>query len=59
MQADYYEPEWQAGFWGAENYARLFKIKQAVDPTGLFTCHHCVGSELWDATGNCPRPRPT
>ena len=57
-EADYYEPEWQAGFWGAENYAKLYKIKQAVDPAGMFTCHHCVGSELWDASGNCPRSRP-
>ena len=43
-EADYFEPDWQRAFWG-DNYARLLAIKRTYDPTGLFTCHHCVGSE--------------
>jgi FAD/FMN-containing dehydrogenase len=43
-ETDYFEPDWQHSFWGT-NYARLLSIKHAVDPTNLFVCHHCVGSE--------------
>jgi FAD/FMN-containing dehydrogenase len=43
-ETDYFEPGWQQAFWG-ENYERLLAIKRRWDPTGLFTCHHCVGSE--------------
>jgi FAD/FMN-containing dehydrogenase len=42
-EADYFEADWQRTFWG-DNYSRLLAIKQQVDPTGLFSCHHCVGS---------------
>ena len=52
-EADYFDPEWSESFWGS-HYARLLAIKNAVDPAGLFTCHHCVGSERWDETGDCP-----
>lgn len=44
-EADYFEPDWQHAFWGS-NYERLLGIKKKYDPRGLFTCHHCVGSEL-------------
>lgn len=40
-ESDYDEPEWAESFWGA-NVARLRAIKAAVDPTGVFTCHHCL-----------------
>ncbi len=43
-ETDYFEPDWQRTFWG-EHYPRLLEIKRKVDPSGLFTCHHCVGSE--------------
>ena len=43
-ETDYFEPDWQQSLWGA-NYPRLLSIKHAVDPTNLFVCHHCVGSE--------------
>jgi hypothetical protein len=43
-ETDYFEPEWQSSFWGA-SYARLLSIKRRYDPGGMFTCHHCVGSE--------------
>ena len=44
-EADYFEPDWQNSFWGV-NYPRLLSIKKKYDPDNLFTCHHCVGSEL-------------
>jgi FAD/FMN-containing dehydrogenase len=43
-EADYFEPDWPRTFWG-ENYEKLLQIKRKYDPRGLFTCHHCVGSE--------------
>lgn len=48
----FFEPDWQTTFWGA-NYPKLLQIKAAVDPDGLFVCHHCVGSEYWSSDGNC------
>lgn len=52
-EGDWFEAEWQSVFWGDENYRRLLAIKQAVDPSGVFWCHHCVGSELWSDDGTC------
>jgi len=43
-ETDYLEADWQRAFWG-DNYARLLAFKRKYDPRGLFTCHHCVGSE--------------
>jgi hypothetical protein len=43
-ETDYFEPDWQEAFWGA-NYARLLAIKRKYDPDRMFICHHCVGSE--------------
>merc|ERR1712151_296163 len=51
-EADFFEPDWQSSLWGG-NYQGLRKVKAAVDPMGLFVCHHCVGSEDWSADGNC------
>ncbi len=51
-EADYYEPNWQRSFWGI-NYDKLLAIKMKYDKSGFFTCHHCVGSELRDPSGNC------
>ncbi|KAF1993923.1 FAD-binding domain-containing protein, partial [Amniculicola lignicola CBS 123094] len=45
-EADPAEPNFQKSFWGS-NYARLLKIKNSVDPTGLFYSHNGVGSESW------------
>jgi FAD/FMN-containing dehydrogenase len=42
-ETDYFEPDWQRSFWG-DHYPRLLAIKRTYDPTGLFSCHHCVGS---------------
>jgi hypothetical protein len=46
-EADPDSPDWQHAFWGA-NYERLFSIKKAVDPEGVFYCRSCVGSEMWE-----------
>ncbi|KAG0380973.1 hypothetical protein BGX24_002193, partial [Mortierella sp. AD032] len=54
-EADPQEPDWQNSFWGRENYARLYAIKQQVDPQGLLSCWHCVGSEDWDDDLMCPQ----
>jgi FAD/FMN-containing dehydrogenase len=43
-ETDYFEPDWQRSFWGA-NYPRLLQIKQAYDPANVFRVHHGVGSE--------------
>jgi hypothetical protein len=52
-EADANEPEWQKMFWGT-NYPRLLEVKKKWDPRGLLRCNRCVGSERWDASGNCP-----
>ena len=52
-EANAYEPDWQTVFWGS-NYPRLLEVKSKWDPRGLFRCNRCVGSERWDASGNCP-----
>jgi len=41
-ESDRLEDDWSMAFWGAANYARLQGIKKAVDPEGVFMCHHCV-----------------
>jgi FAD/FMN-containing dehydrogenase len=41
-ETDYFEEDWQTAFWG-DNYARLLRVKQRYDPTGLFIIHHGVG----------------
>ncbi|PLB51154.1 FAD-binding domain-containing protein, partial [Aspergillus steynii IBT 23096] len=46
------EVGFQKSFWG-ENYARLYEIKQKVDPRGLFIARKGVGSEDWDDQGLC------
>ncbi|KAL4878800.1 hypothetical protein BJY04DRAFT_229664 [Aspergillus karnatakaensis] len=51
-EADPYEKDFQASFWGA-NYARLYDIKQKWDPEGLFIVRRGVGSEDWDEEGLC------
>jgi hypothetical protein len=43
-ETDYFEPDWQRSFWGA-NYPRLLDIKRSRDPAGVFRVHHGVGSE--------------
>src|SRR5215469_13356160 len=49
-ESDFFEPHWQASYWGS-NYPRLASIKKKYDPDGLFFVHHGVGSEEWSADG--------
>ncbi|HEX3888580.1 MAG TPA: FAD-binding protein [Phenylobacterium sp.] len=49
-ETDYFEPHWQAAFWG-EHYARLKQVKRRYDPGGLFFVYHSVGSEGWSPDG--------
>lgn len=49
-ESNYFEPNWQRAFWGA-NYPRLLATKRRYDPDGLFMVHHGVGSESWSADG--------
>jgi FAD/FMN-containing dehydrogenase len=49
-ESNYFEPDWQRSFWGA-NYQRLLAVKTQYDPDGLFFVHHGVGSERWSADG--------
>lgn len=51
-EADANEANFQTEFWG-ENYARLYRIKQHIDPKGLFIARRGVGSEDWDYDGLC------
>ncbi len=51
-EADAFESDFQQSFWG-ENYQRLYRIKQHIDPKGLFIARRGVGSEDWDAEGLC------
>ncbi|KAE8391183.1 FAD binding domain protein [Aspergillus alliaceus] len=44
-EANPYEPEWQSVFWG-KKYDRLLAIKRRVDPTNLFVCNRCVGTDV-------------
>ncbi|KAE8371861.1 hypothetical protein BDV26DRAFT_298399 [Aspergillus bertholletiae] len=44
-EANPYEPNWQSVFWG-KKYDRLLAIKQRVDPTKLFVCNRCVGTDI-------------
>ena len=51
-EADFNNPDWKQDFFGV-NYRRLLRIKDAVDPNGLFYAATTVGSDRWaqDATG--------
>ncbi|HLZ75783.1 FAD-binding oxidoreductase [Phenylobacterium sp.] len=49
-ETDYFEPDWQAAFWG-EHYPRLKQVKRRYDPDGLFFVHHSVGCEGWSEDG--------
>lgn len=42
-EADPWLEDWEAQFWGNENYERLLAVKRQVDPEGLLSCWHCVG----------------
>ncbi|KAG8704459.1 hypothetical protein FRC08_002213 [Ceratobasidium sp. 394] len=45
-EADVYEPNASTSFWGSDNYAKLWAVKQKYDPKGLLDCYHCGESCL-------------
>jgi FAD/FMN-containing dehydrogenase len=49
-ESNYFEPHWQASYWGA-NYPRLSELKQKYDPDCVFFVRHGVGSEGWSDDG--------
>jgi FAD/FMN-containing dehydrogenase len=49
-ESNYFEPHWQASYWGA-NYPRLSELKQKYDPDCIFFVRHGVGSEGWSDDG--------
>lgn len=51
-EANPWEADFQKSFWG-DNYERLYRIKQHIDPKGLFISRRGVGSEDWDDNGLC------
>lgn len=46
-EGDVIEPDFQQSFYGSATYDRLFNIKKAIDPTGVFYAQNGVGSEEW------------
>jgi hypothetical protein len=42
-EGDTFEPNHIESYWGHENYNRLLKIKNEVDPKNLLSCYKCVG----------------
>lgn len=50
-QSSYDIDHWQSALFGKKEYQKLLTLKKTLDPNGLFTCHHCVGNELWDQNG--------
>ncbi|KAI1496539.1 FAD binding domain-containing protein [Biscogniauxia marginata] len=56
-EADYIEPNFTQAFFGSK-YAKLYELKQRIDPFGVFYAHTGVGSEDWETSemilGNLP-----
>ena len=52
-EADVFEPDPVASYWGQANYDRLSAIKKEVDPGNLLTCWDCIGSDKSDERYAC------
>ena len=48
--------DWKTNFWGA-HYVDLLKTKIRYDPDNLFSCYHCVGSDVatWNVVEDISR----
>lgn len=55
-EADVFEPDPAATFWGQANYDRLVSIKKSIDPNNVLTCWDCIG---WDSTDDRYKCYPT
>ncbi|KAL2430427.1 FAD-linked oxidoreductase hmp9 [Exophiala dermatitidis] len=55
-EADRLDPDWKIDFYGS-NYDKLLSIKQKYDPSSVFYCPTCVGSDAFgeDAAGGLCR----
>merc|ERR1712139_31149 len=51
-ESDYSLDNWKNRYWGDEIVARLEKIKTTWDPELVFTCHHCIGSDMTPRCGD-------
>ncbi|KAI6312889.1 hypothetical protein MCOR07_008123 [Pyricularia oryzae] len=47
-EGDSLEPGWQDNFYGLGSYARLLRVKAALDPWDVFWAPTAVGSEGWE-----------
>lgn len=45
-ESDYHEKDWQAVWYGEENYRGLLEAKSEWDPEGVFSARRAVGSEV-------------
>ncbi|KAL4966334.1 uncharacterized protein BDV14DRAFT_208312 [Aspergillus stella-maris] len=52
-EADTFETDPISAFWGEENYARLLRIKEDVDPTNVLSVHQGVGWNSGDERWRC------
>lgn len=52
-EADVFEPEPIATYWGQANYNRLLALKKSLDPKNLLTCWGCIGWNKDDAKYAC------
>ncbi|WPJ66499.1 hypothetical protein SMAC4_03856 [Sordaria macrospora] len=51
-ESSYVMHNWTARYWGGKGYEQLLAVKRAHDPGNHFWCHHCVGDNPGDATGD-------
>ena len=45
--------DWPESLWGKQNYERLLKIKEEVDPQNIMTCWGCIGFEKEEEAFGC------
>jgi len=57
-EADTFEPNPAASFWGTTNYNKLVTLKKQFDPYNLLTNHQAIGWNPADARYSCYPPAP-